>query len=195
MRVVIIGQKYFGAAVLALAGERAAAVIAPGRDDRLARAAAERGLPAYDLTETPLDRLTLPGRYDLLIAAHAHWLVPTELRQQFVWSIGYHPSLLPLYRGRSAIEATIAAGDQVTGGTVYHLNDKFDAGAVAFQDWCFVGPDNDPTSLWQRRLAPLGLKLLALAVRHLEAHGSLPIRPQEILEGRKGRLEGVSVTK
>lgn len=45
----------------------------------------------------------------------------------------YHPSLLPLHRGQDAVEAA-TGGDKVTGGTVFHLDEGFDTGPIAFQD-------------------------------------------------------------
>jgi len=45
--------------------------------------------------------------------------------------IGYHPSLLPRHRGIAAVEWTIREGDPIAGGTVYHLADRMDAGAIA----------------------------------------------------------------
>ena len=53
-------------------------------------------------------------------------------------SIGYHPSLLPRHRGIAAVEWTILEGDPIAGGSIYHLADGWDAGAIAAQDWCFV---------------------------------------------------------
>ena len=57
--------------------------------------------------------------------------------------IGYHPSLLPRHRGIAAVEWTILEGDPIAGGSVYHLADGWDAGAIAAQDWCFVAQGRD----------------------------------------------------
>jgi methionyl-tRNA formyltransferase len=93
--------------------------------------------------------------------------------------IGYHPSLLPRHRGIAAVEWTILEGDPIAGGTVYHLADRWDAGAIAAQDWCFVAKGETPRDLWERALAPMGLELLASVVRYAADHGSLPARPQD----------------
>ena len=72
--------------------------------------------------------------------------------------VGFHPSLLPRHRGIAAIEWTILEGDPVAGGSVYHLSDGWDAGAIAAQDWCFVKPAETARELWERALAPLAGK-------------------------------------
>jgi methionyl-tRNA formyltransferase len=93
--------------------------------------------------------------------------------------VGYHPSLLPRHRGIAAVEWTIQEGDPIAGGSVYHLADGWDAGAIAAQDWCFVAKGETARELWERALAPMGLELLAKVVRHARLHGELPARPQD----------------
>jgi methionyl-tRNA formyltransferase len=93
--------------------------------------------------------------------------------------IGYHPSLLPRHRGIAAIEWTIKEGDPIAGGTVYHLADRMDAGAIAAQEWCFVKKGETARELWERALAPLGQKLLAEVIDYAKAHDALPAKPQD----------------
>ena len=70
-------------------------------------------------------------------------------------------------------------GDPIAGGSVYHLADGWDAGAVAAQDWCFVAKGETARELWERALAPMGLALLTRVVRHAAQHGELPAYPQD----------------
>jgi methionyl-tRNA formyltransferase len=93
--------------------------------------------------------------------------------------IGYHPSLLPRHRGIAAVEWTIREGDPITGGTVYHLADRMDAGAIAAQEWCFVKKGETARELWERALAPLGQKLLAEVIDYAKAHDALLAKPQD----------------
>ncbi|CAN7570123.1 formyltransferase family protein [Pararhizobium sp. LjRoot238] len=93
---------------------------------------------------------------------------------------------LPLHRGRNAVELTIAAGDRVAGGSVYHLTDEVDEGPIAFQDWCFVHRGENAGDLWRRALAPIGAELLVKAAGHLSAYGFIPADDQEKL-GREAR--------
>ena len=54
-----------------------------------------------------------------------------------------------------------------------------DAGAIAAQDWCFVGKGETARQLWERALAPMGQKLLAEVIDYAKAHDALPARPQD----------------
>jgi glycine cleavage system regulatory protein len=117
---------------------------------------------------------------DVIVAAHTHARVSNEaLARSRLGGIGYHPSLLPRHRGIAAVEWTILSGDPIAGGSVYHLADGWDAGAVAAQDWCFVRKGETARELWERALAPIGLRLLAGVVRYAADHGALPARPQD----------------
>lgn len=49
-----------------------------------------------------------------------------------MYAVGYHPSLLPRYRGCNAVKWTVCFGDTVAGGTVYELDEKVDGGADRF---------------------------------------------------------------
>jgi glycine cleavage system regulatory protein len=93
--------------------------------------------------------------------------------------VGYHPSLLPRHRGIAAVEWTILSGDPIAGGSVYHLAHGWDKGPVAAQEWCFVARDDDARTLWERSLAPMGLRLLCSVVGHARDHGALPSFTQD----------------
>jgi glycine cleavage system regulatory protein len=122
----------------------------------------------------------IPEGTELILAAHTHARVSNEaLARSRLGGVGYHPSLLPRHRGIAAVEWTILEGDAVAGGSVYHLADGWDAGAVAAQDWCFVAKGETARELWERALAPMGLALLARVVRHAQQHGELPAHPQD----------------
>jgi methionyl-tRNA formyltransferase len=54
-----------------------------------------------------------------------------------------------------------------------------DAGAIAAQDWCFVRKGETARELWERALAPLGLKLLAEIIDYIKVHKALPAKPQD----------------
>ncbi len=120
-----------------------------------------------------------PGT-DLIITAHSHARVGKDaLAMSRLGGVGYHPSLLPRHRGIAAVEWTIKEGDPIAGGSIYHLADRMDAGAIAAQDWCFVKKGETARELWERALAPLGVALLGQVVDYAKAHGSLPAKPQD----------------
>jgi methionyl-tRNA formyltransferase len=184
MRITLVGSRHFGVTTLNMLRQRgvdvARVVVADG-EDRLAAAARDAGI---EVVVQANPRLVVASEIapdtDLIIAAHSHARVGKDaLAAATLGGIGYHPSLLPRHRGIAAVEWTIQQGDPIAGGTVYHLADRMDAGAIAVQDWCFVKPGETARELWERALAPLGLRLLAEAVDYAKTHGALPAKPQD----------------
>ena len=185
MKCALVGSRYFGASVFEAlrkeAGIEFTSVVAPAADDRLAIAARAAGLTVHILENPKL----VPGEAiaegtDLIIAAHTHARVTDEaLARSRLGGVGYHPSLLPRHRGIAAVEWTILEGDPIAGGSVYHLADGWDAGAIAAQDWCFVGKGESARELWERALAPMGLKLLSQVVHQAGRDGVLPASEQD----------------
>ncbi len=185
MKCVLVGSRYFGATVFdALHRDGVAEftrVVVPAADDRLALAARAAGIEVHVLANqkvVPGD--AIPEGTELILAAHTHARVSNEaLARSRLGGVGYHPSLLPRHRGIAAVEWTILEGDAIAGGSVYHLADGWDAGAIAAQDWCFVAKGETARELWERALAPMGLALLARVVRHASEHGTLPASAQD----------------
>lgn len=176
MRVFLSGQKRFGADVLKLLldrGDEIAGVSCPkwkndkldagdvdSEPDRLWLSATGQGLPV--IRPQSLNAETLPAGVDLIVAAHSHAYIGRKTRLRAgLGAIGYHPSLLPLHRGRDAVKWVVKLRDRVTGGTVYWFNNTVDGGPIAAQDFCFVRPEWDALDLWREELAPMGLRLLA----------------------------------
>jgi len=196
VRITLAGSRYFGTAALDVLRKEdvdIARVVVPHADDRLAAAATAAGLRVFVLTDpmhVPADAIA-PGT-DLIVSAHSHARVSAEaLAASRLGGIGFHPSLLPRHRGMAAVEWTVKEGDPIAGGTIYHLADRMDAGAIAAQDWCFVKKGESARDLWERALAPMGLRLLGEVIRHAQRTGALPARPQdEEFATRAPRLDG-----
>lgn len=185
MKLALVGSRYFGALVLdALRqepGVTVTSVVAPAADDRLALAAQKAGLPLHVLANPKIvPAEAVAEGCDLVVAAHTHARVSNEaLARSKHGGVGYHPSLLPRHRGIAAVEWTVLEGDPIAGGSVYHLADGWDAGPIAAQDWCFVGKGETARELWERALAPMGLKLLTQVVRHVRDRDELPAFAQD----------------
>jgi methionyl-tRNA formyltransferase len=185
MKCALVGSRFFAASVFeALRKEEGiefTSVVAPAADDRLALAARAAGVAVHVLDNPRL----VPGDAvaegtDLIIAAHTHARVSDEaLARSRLGGIGYHPSLLPRHRGIAAVEWTILEGDPIAGGSVYHLADGWDAGAIAAQDWCFVAKGETARELWERALAPMGLALLTKVAHCARLQGYVPAYPQD----------------
>jgi methionyl-tRNA formyltransferase len=178
MRLYVCGQKAFGAAVFRMCLEEKHEVVGasaplvsprdPNRPDRLRAAAESEGVPV--LPSGFLDANSLPAGVDMILAAHSHDFIGRKTRLKArIGAIGYHPSLLPVHRGRDAVRWTVKMGDPVTGGSIYWLTDTVDGGDIAAQDYCFVGLHETPEDLWRDKLFPMGVELFRLVLRDIAA--------------------------
>lgn len=187
LRIIISGQKYFGAEVLRLClrrGHNVAAVCCTLDDKYIGQLARLHHIPMIAAGTLTAD--TMPPGIDLGITAHSWDYIgkKTRYKARLGW-LGYHPSLLPRHRGRSAIEWAIRMGDPVTGGTVYWLNSGIDRGDIAYQDWCWIDPalrlkqpKKAAGTLWRDELLPLGIKLFESALKDIES-GIIRKAPQD----------------
>jgi len=174
MNIYLCGQKFFAAEVFTALhkdGHNIVGVSSPadngrGEPDRLRAVAEAQGVKW--MKSGLLNADTMPPDVDLIVCAHSHDFIVEATRNRAKYgAIGYHPSLLPLHRGKDAITWTIRMGDKVAGGSVYWLNDVMDGGPIAAQEHVFVLPGDTPEELWRRDLAPLGIKLLQQACKDI----------------------------
>jgi methionyl-tRNA formyltransferase len=184
MRITLVGSRHFGVTtfnMLRQHGVDIVRVVVADPEDRLAAAAKAAGIEVVVQKDTRLVAASeIADGTDLVVTAHSHARISKEaLAKAKLGGIGYHPSLLPRHRGIAAVEWTIKEGDPIAGGTVYHLADRMDAGAIAAQEWVFVKKGETARELWERALAPLGQKLLAGVIDYAKAHKSLPAKPQD----------------
>src|SRR5713226_672619 len=145
MRIVVHGQQAFGKAVLEALLKRGENVIGvyvapekPGQKaDPLKEAAIAAKLPVYQPASYRKPEVWEEFKAlapDLQVMAFVTLFVPEEfLTIPTKGSIQYHPSLLPLYRGPSAINWPIIQGDTHTGLTIFRPTDGLDEGPVILQ--------------------------------------------------------------
>ena len=183
MKIALVGSRWFGAQAFRLLAEKGHEISVLGltEDDQLTVAAREAGVPVTVLGRPRrVVGADIPSEVDVIVAAHSHSFITADARAKArLAAIGYHPSLLPRHRGIAAIEWTMKCRDPIAGGTVYHLTQTMDGGAIAAQDWCFVYPDDDAGSLWRRALAPMGLRLLMQVIDQVAERGYADAKPQD----------------
>uniref|UniRef100_A0A668AEF5 10-formyltetrahydrofolate dehydrogenase n=1 Tax=Myripristis murdjan TaxID=586833 RepID=A0A668AEF5_9TELE len=92
-------------------------------------------------------------------------------------SIIYHPSILPLHRGASAINWTLIHGDKKAGFSVFWADDGLDTGPILLQRECDVEPNDTVDTLYNRFLFPEGIKAMVESVQ-LIADGKAARVPQ-----------------
>lgn len=184
MRITLVGSRHFGVTTLNMLREHSVSivrVVVADAEDRLAATAKAAGIEVVVQVNPKLVVASeIAPDTDLIITAHSHARIGKDaLAAARFGGIGYHPSLLPRHRGKAAVEWTIKEGDPIAGGTIYHLADRMDAGAIAAQEWCFVKKGETARELWERALAPLGLKLLADVIDYVKVHKALPSKTQD----------------
>ena len=186
MKIAIVGQQDFGKAVLEAflaRGDRVAGVFcapekAGARPDVLKVAAQEKGVPVFQFPglKSPEAKDALK-RLEVEIGVMA--FVLQFAPQDFVTiprhgTIQYHPSLLPKYRGPSAINWPISRGEPKTGLTIFRPTDGLDEGPVILQKEIAIGPDDTLGTVYFERLFPMGVQAmleaadLVVAGRHRE---------------------------
>jgi methionyl-tRNA formyltransferase len=183
MKVYLFGQGSFGAAVLrrlATDGHQVAGVAsAPQRQklDRLSVEAIRLRLPYTDADRVrPED---VPEGTDLIVAAHSHHFISTKTRARARHgAIGYHPSALPVHRGRDAVRWTVLMRERLTAGTVYQLDEAVDGGPILSQRLQHVDPAWDYHQLW-RAMFPVAVDQLCGCVNAVAKADTIHARPQD----------------
>jgi methionyl-tRNA formyltransferase len=176
MRIVVHGQQAFGKAVLEALlarGENVIAVYAapekPGqKPDPLKEAALAAKLPVYqpDSYKKPEVWEEFKAlKPDLQVMAFVTLFVPEEfLNIPTKGSIQYHPSLLPLYRGASAINWPIIKGEKETGLSIFWPDNGLDTGDILIQKKTPIGPTDTLGSVYFDRLFPMGVEAMLESV-------------------------------
>lgn len=177
LKVFISGQKYFGQQVLRLClnrGYRVVGVCCPLDDKYIGELARLNNIPI--IKAGTLSASNFPSGVDLGVTAHSFDYIGklTRYRAKHGW-IGYHPSLLPRHRGKSAIEWALRMRDPITGGSVFWLNAGIDRGDIAKSEWIFIDPillfgdlKKNASKLWRDQLLPMGVKLLGDVLAEIE---------------------------
>lgn len=194
MRVAIIGQQAFGAAVLetfvAHGHEIAAVFVAssePGkRTDRLHEAASRLGIVQYALSRGTIGgahELMRQVEADLALMAYVTVLVPQSLCSIPKYgTIQYHPSLLPEHRGPSAVNWAIIRGCTRTGVSIFRPVDGPDEGPIILRRSVDIAPDDTAGSLYFGKLLPLGVEAVLEAAEYVVSGRAIEV-PQDLGEG------------
>jgi methionyl-tRNA formyltransferase len=189
MRVVVVGQAAFGQRVLAGLAERGheiAAVYAPpergGRADPVATEGARLGVPVR--TPTSYRDPAVAAEFgalgaDLgLLAFVTKIIPPAVIEAPRLGTLCFHPSLLPRYRGGSALAWQLIRGETRGGFTVFWTDAGIDTGPILLQRDVSIGPDDTAGSLYFDKIFEPGIAGMVEAV-DLVAAGTAPRIPQD----------------
>lgn len=167
MRLIVMGQQAFGKDVLEKLlttgiDEVVAVYCEPDKDgkpvDPIKGFALEKGLPvhqpAHFKDQSELDRLA-SYKADLMVMAFVNVFVPEVARDiPTHGSICFHPSLLPLHRGPSAVNWPIIMGSDKSGYCWFYPTDGLDEGDVLLLWECPIGPDDTVIDLYFKKIYP-----------------------------------------
>ena len=199
MRIVVHGQQAFGKAVLEALrkrGENVVAVyVAPEKEgakaDPLKESALAAKLPVYQPASYRKPEVWDEFRAlkpDLQVMAFVTLFVPSQfLNIPTSGSIQYHPSLLPKYRGPSAINWPIIQGESETGLSIFWPDDGLDTGDVLLQKTTHIGPSDTLGSVYFDRLFPMGVEAMLEAVDLVKAGKAPRIKQDEARATYEGR--------
>jgi methionyl-tRNA formyltransferase len=193
MRIVVHGQQAFGKAVLEALLKRGddvvAVYVAPEKTgqkaDPLKEAAVAAKLPVYQPASYRKPEVWQEFRAlkpDLQVMAFVTLFVPEDfLNIPTHGSIQYHPSLLPKYRGPSAINWPIIQGETETGLSIFWPDNGLDTGDVLLQKKTPIGFEDSLGSVYFDRLFPMGVEAMLESVDLVKA-GKAPRVKQDASE-------------
>ena len=192
MRLIVMGQQAFGKDVLAKlletgTDEVVAVYCEPDKDgkqtDPIKEFALEQGLPVHQPAnfddQKTLDMLA-SFNADLMLMAFVNVFVPEAARDTPTHgSICFHPSLLPLHRGPSAVNWPIIMGSIKSGYSWFYPSDGLDEGDSLLQWECEIGADDTVIDLYFKKIYPRAVDSV-LTVCDLYRNGTPPrIVPDE----------------
>ena len=172
MRIIVNGQQAFGSAVLENLLDRGEDVVgvytAPDKEGRkpdpMKELAQSNGLPVFQppsfKTEEVIEQVK-SLEPDLCVMAFVTLFVPEDvLNLPTHGSIQYHPSLLPLHRGPSAINWAIIRGRKRTGLSIFWPDQGLDTGPILLQKEVEITDDDTLGSVYFDKLFPLGVEAM-----------------------------------
>jgi methionyl-tRNA formyltransferase len=116
---------------------------------------------------------------DLQVMAFVTLFVPEDfLNIPTHGSIQYHPSLLPAYRGASAINWPIILGEKETGLSIFWPDNGLDTGDVLMQKKTPISATDTLGSVYFDRLFPMGVEAMMESVDLVKA-GKAPRLKQD----------------
>jgi len=106
--------------------------------------------------------------YDVELVVMAGWMKivsPFFINKFKNKIINIHPSLLPAYKGGSAIKDCIFNGSKITGCSVHFVEEEVDSGSLIMQAALSIRDDDDTESL-SHRIQILEHKILPHSISH-----------------------------
>lgn len=181
MRIILIGQAAFAEKTLEKLvnkGEEVLAVFCPpdapgGKFDPIKQRALQLNIPVHQQKSMKgpevLEKF-VALKADLAILAFVTQIVPPPVfNAPRFGSICFHPSLLPKYRGRSAINWALINGEAKTGISLFWVDEGIDTGPLLLQKEVAVDPEDTTGTIYFNKLFAVGVEAIAEAVDLIKA--------------------------
>ena len=186
MKVIIIGNQKFGESVLKNFYEETnhTVVAVLCEQDRIGKPidpiklyAEKYKIPFFqpkNYKDTKLLDQIKSLKPDISVMAYVISFIPKEFREiPLKGTICFHPSLLPMHRGPSAINWPIIRGSTETGLTIFYPNDRLDEGDIILQKEVEISLDDTLGDVYFSKIFPLGVNLCVEAA-NLISDGNAP---------------------
>jgi methionyl-tRNA formyltransferase len=205
LRIAIFGQAPFGkdvASALADAGHTIVGVHVPpdkGRPDPLAAEAESRGWPLFRYRRYRKQGAAIPELVEEYRSLGAELnvmpfttviLPPAIVDAPSRGSLCFHPSILPAYRGGSAIPWQIILGAEETGVTVFQPDEGVDTGPIVVQRRGIpIDPTDNAASLYFDKIYPAGVEAMLEAVALVDRGEAKPTPQSEVGASFQGLVD------
>lgn len=103
-----------------------------------------------DYEEMIVEKLKRANIEWIVLAGYMRIVGETLLNEYEGRIVNIHPSLLPSFPGKNAVEQALEAGVKVSGVTVHYVDEGIDTGPIIAQEPVTVFPKDTPDTLQQR---------------------------------------------
>ena len=135
--------------------------------------AKKKNIPVYTfkkllILEEEVSKLISHYKTDLLVLAGFMKILSSKFIHSLPYNsiINLHPSLLPAFQGKDAIEQALNYGVKYTGITIHHVDEGIDTGMIIDQAILSIKEDDTPITL-QDRIKIIEHDLYPLTIKRL----------------------------
>jgi phosphoribosylglycinamide formyltransferase 1 len=127
-----------------------------------------RGLERQVFEDRVLASLEAHRAEAVVLAGFMRVLTPHFIERYPLRIVNTHPSLLPAFPGKDAINQALAHGAKITGVTIHFVDTSLDGGPIIAQESVPIVEDDDAATI-QGRIQHLEHRMLPVVVRRLAA--------------------------
>ncbi|MCX7832511.1 MAG: methionyl-tRNA formyltransferase [Actinobacteria bacterium] len=144
----------------------------------VAKFAVEKNIPyleigSFEELKQEIDHLDLAR---ILVVCSFGLYIPSWFTERFDWTLNFHPSLVPEYRGAAPIQRALLDGRKETGVSIIEVSAEMDAGRI--YDYVKVQIDEDDNyETLSKKLLEAGTPLLVKVLKDI-SNGKINLKEQ-----------------